>query len=67
MEKARRLMADNHYGWFERIGTGVYGLSPNGRRALGDYRTELERLRVHAPAAVTPTSEITGAPVSSTS
>ena len=27
---ARRIMADNHYGWFERIRRGVYGLSQTG-------------------------------------
>ena len=31
---ARRLMADNHYGWFDRVATGIYTLSPNGDRAL---------------------------------
>ena len=43
--RARRLMADNHYGWFERVETGIYALSPNGRRALGDYADEIARLR----------------------
>ncbi|HUF72585.1 MAG TPA: DUF2161 family putative PD-(D/E)XK-type phosphodiesterase [Gammaproteobacteria bacterium] len=23
---ARRIMADNHYGWFRRVSTGIYGL-----------------------------------------
>ncbi len=41
VEKARRLMADNHYGWFERVETGIYGLSPKGDRADDDYRTEI--------------------------
>ena len=27
---ARRIMADNHYGWFERLRRGVYGLSQTG-------------------------------------
>lgn len=27
---ARRIMADNHYGWFQRVGMGVYGLTPVG-------------------------------------
>lgn len=44
VEKARRLMADNHYGWFERIDTGIYALSPNGRRALGEYEGVVARL-----------------------
>lgn len=42
--KARRLMADNHYGWFERIETGIYALSPNGERALGEYADEISRI-----------------------
>lgn len=35
VEKARRIMSDNHYGWFERVGTGIYALSPRGRDAAG--------------------------------
>lgn len=42
--KARRLMADNHYGWFERVETGIYALSPNGERALGEYAEEISRI-----------------------
>jgi hypothetical protein len=41
--RATRMMADDHYGWFERIETGVYGLTSKGAaaatdaaRALGD-------------------------------
>lgn len=41
---ARRIMSDNHYGWFERLETGIYGLSPNGERALGDYAKEIARI-----------------------
>ena len=26
VERARKIMADNHYGWFERVTTGVYSL-----------------------------------------
>lgn len=33
--RATRMMADNHYGWFVRIETGVYGLSDAGLAALG--------------------------------
>lgn len=33
-EKARNLMADNHYGWFEKVDRGVYGLTPQGAAAL---------------------------------
>lgn len=41
---ARRLMADNHYGWFERVSTGIYGLSPKGGAAVLDYASELAAL-----------------------
>ncbi len=37
---ATRLMADNHYGWFDRVTRGIYTLSPKGTRVaeeiLGD-------------------------------
>lgn len=42
--KARQIMSANHYGWFDRVETGIYELSPNGRRAIADYAEELERL-----------------------
>lgn len=35
-EKARNLMAANHYGWFEKIDRGVYGLTSEGAKALED-------------------------------
>jgi hypothetical protein len=28
--RARNIMADDHYGWFERVERGVYRLSPKG-------------------------------------
>lgn len=34
VERARTLMADNHYGWFERVATGIYGLCRKGEEAL---------------------------------
>jgi len=34
---ATRIMADDHYGWFERVGTGVYMLTPKGVEALDAY------------------------------
>jgi hypothetical protein len=33
VEKATRLMADNHYGWFERVETGIYDVTEKGRVA----------------------------------
>lgn len=32
---ATRIMRDDHYGWFERVATGIYRLTPNGQKALG--------------------------------
>jgi hypothetical protein len=34
--RATRMMADNHLGWFERVSTGIYGLTEAGRAALTD-------------------------------
>ena len=34
---ATRIMADDHYGWFERVGRGVYGLTVKGVEGLADY------------------------------
>lgn len=34
---ATRIMRDDHYGWFEKVSRGVYGLSAAGRRGLDDY------------------------------
>ena len=34
VKQATRLMADNHYGWFERVTTGIYGLTSTGREGL---------------------------------
>ena len=30
---ATRMMRDNHYGWFERVDKGIYGLTPTGAEA----------------------------------
>ncbi len=50
---ARRLMADNHYGWFERVANGVYGLSPTGEDALAVYAAEIGALAAGRDAAST--------------
>lgn len=44
VEKARRLMADNHYGWFERIETGIYALTLAGQKARIEYQEALANL-----------------------
>lgn len=44
VDKARRIMADDHYGWFERVETGIYALTPKGMQALDDYAEHLTLL-----------------------
>lgn len=34
---ATRLMADDHYGWFERVEKGIYMLTPKGAEEIGNY------------------------------
>lgn len=36
VDRARAIMADDHYGWFERVERGVYRLSPKGEEAVGE-------------------------------
>lgn len=44
VEIARRIMSDDHYGWFERVKTGIYGLTPKGTEAIEQYAKELKTL-----------------------
>ncbi|MEM9631503.1 MAG: DUF2161 domain-containing phosphodiesterase [Pseudomonadota bacterium] len=34
VDRATRMMADDHYGWFERVERGVYALSPKGVESI---------------------------------
>ncbi|WP_421852802.1 DUF2161 domain-containing phosphodiesterase [Oricola sp.] len=34
VDRARAIMAADHYGWFERVERGIYRLSPNGESAV---------------------------------
>ena len=34
---AKRIIADDHYGWFHRVEKGVYALTENGRKGLADW------------------------------
>lgn len=34
VERATKIMANDHYGWFERIERGVYALTPKGQTSL---------------------------------
>jgi len=43
-DKATNLMASNHYGWFEKIDRGVYGLTPEGAKALEDHAATVKSM-----------------------
>ncbi|MEM8878094.1 MAG: DUF2161 family putative PD-(D/E)XK-type phosphodiesterase [Pseudomonadota bacterium] len=45
VDRARAIMADNHYGWFERVERGVYAASPRGTREAEDLREVIASLR----------------------
>ncbi|MGJ8563436.1 MAG: DUF2161 domain-containing phosphodiesterase [Alphaproteobacteria bacterium] len=36
-DKATTLMAANHYGWFEKVDRGIYGLTGEGAKALEEH------------------------------
>jgi len=44
VENARNIMADDHYGWFERVKVGVYATTPKGEEAMQQYEGELAKL-----------------------
>ncbi|WP_299686161.1 DUF2161 domain-containing phosphodiesterase [uncultured Tateyamaria sp.] len=39
--RATTMMRDNHYGWFEKVEKGVYGLTPQGAEAAGQVQDQL--------------------------
>ena len=45
VSRATTLMRDDHYGWFERLEKGVYGLTFPGRIALTTHAAEIARLK----------------------
>jgi len=45
---ARRIMADDHYGWFQRTGRGIYAITPQGEQAVTQYASELTTLHQEA-------------------
>ena len=52
VSRAGSILRDNHYGWFDRVKTGHYDLSPKGRRDLPAW----------SEAVVSPAPEPDGAP-----
>jgi len=49
--RAASVMRDNHYGWFERVSRGVYGLTPKGRAALEAMAEDLRAVQAAASRA----------------
>ena len=41
VKAATRIMADNHYGWFERVQRGIYGLTEQGQKGLAGWADAL--------------------------
>ena len=42
--RARLLMAADHYGWFERVAHGIYGLTPKGMAACAAHQADIAQL-----------------------
>lgn len=42
--KTQQILANNFYGWFERVERGVYRLNDAGREALNGYRNVIEKI-----------------------
>ena len=43
-DKVYPLLYKNYYGWFQRIGQGLYTLTPLGKEALKIYQKEIEMI-----------------------
>ncbi|MFS4580585.1 DUF2161 domain-containing phosphodiesterase [Phaeobacter sp. C3_T13_0] len=52
--QATRIMASNHYGWFERVETGIYGLTESGRAGLVHWAHSWEPVASDTAAKVEP-------------
>jgi len=40
--RATRMMADDHYGWFERVERGIYGLTPKGEASVAERQQDAD-------------------------
>lgn len=49
VERARNIMAHDHYGWFERVDKGIYAVTPKGKAAMKDYASEIKKLKKTVP------------------
>lgn len=52
--RAGDVMRNNHYGWFEKLSRGVYGLTPGGAAVLDEQAAEIASVLQASPAAVIP-------------
>lgn len=43
--RARPILADDHYGWFERVERGIYTITPKGKEAAKEYKAELKAIK----------------------
>jgi hypothetical protein len=50
VSRAGLILRDNHYGWFDRVKTGYYELSPKGRGDLVEWSEALEILEPRSEA-----------------
>ncbi len=50
--RAGPILRDNHYGWFDRVKTGYYELTPKGGRDLVDWSDALKDLPPRSREAV---------------
>lgn len=44
VSRAGAILRDNHYGWFDRVKTGYYELTPKGREGLVEWSEAVEHL-----------------------
>lgn len=47
VERARAIMAADHYGWFERVEKGIYATTPKGQAALEEFADAVASLAQH--------------------
>lgn len=45
VDRARNIMAADHYGWFEKIDTGIYAMTALGKAALKEYAVDLKAFK----------------------
>ncbi|MEX1376933.1 MAG: DUF2161 family putative PD-(D/E)XK-type phosphodiesterase [Eubacteriales bacterium] len=43
-ENTWNVLYDNHYGWFEKVGKGTYGITPLGRNAIKENKQICDNL-----------------------